>query len=107
MYEYQAWPGIRPEEIPGVTAQMQTAGWSLEHTHVRNMESIHEIQYDLLWKKPSKDISYGQMLINQAHEKLTEVADKLLASKGLSGIEAAALGRDIKEFQFRGSPEDM
>jgi hypothetical protein len=111
MYEYQVQPGVRAEEFPHVCKQMQTEGWSLDQCDLSPWQhadgSTNTVRYVLIFKKPSKDISYAQLLINRYGEKLTEVADKLLASKGMSGIETAALGRDIKEFMFKGSPEDM
>jgi hypothetical protein len=112
MYDYQVQPSVRTEEFPGVCTQMQTEGWSVEQIFQRERGAqgvsvpSREVVYDIVFKKASKDISYGQMLINRYSEKLTEVANNLRVTCSNSR-PAIVIADGIDKFLFDGSPSDM
>lgn len=112
MYDYQVQPSVRTEEFSGVCAQMQTEGWSVEQIFQRTRAAqgvafpSTEVVYDIVFRKASKNISYGQMLINRYGEKLRDVAKDLRVTCAGSR-PAMVIAADIDEFLFRGSPEDM
>lgn len=112
MYDYQVQPSVRTEEFAGVCAQMQTEGWSVEQIFQRTRAAqgvsfpSQEVVYDIVFKKAGKDISYGQMLINRYHGKLTEVANNLRVTCSNSA-PAMVIAEGIDKFLFEGSPDDM
>lgn len=113
MYDYRLAPGVRPEEFPHVMEQEQREGWTPEQIfqRIQKIESAawkgashEEPVYDIVFRKASSDISYGQMLINRYGEKLREVADIL---GGMRDQACINLSNDIDKFLFEGSPSDM
>jgi hypothetical protein len=104
MWEYKSVPNVRSEEVEHVCAQMGKDGWDAHGFFFMRADSLDYDRFNIIFKKASKDISYGQLLINRYGDKLTEVADIL---GGMRDQACLNLSADIKEFLFKGSPEDM
>jgi hypothetical protein len=117
MYDYAVVIAVRPDNYHAIVREYEQQNYTLhESNHYREFHygggsAIQKQElasrWTLVFRRPSADISYGQLLINRHGDKLRSVAEYLLSSKGLSGIETTELGNDIKEFLFKGSPEDM
>jgi len=105
MYEYLALANVRPDNLTQVCQEKQVEGYSVEQIdmHTDRYGVGNHVRYAIVFKRPSKDISYGQMLINRYSEKLREVRDLLRPMGG----QPSGIADDIDKFLFDGSPEDM
>lgn len=109
MFNYHIIIGLRPDNFDTEVFPLEQDGWELWHLTHRTVMTEGgpmsrpraEPRWDAVLRKRSKEVSYGQMLINRYHAKLEEVSERVRTA-GLT-----AIADDIKQFLFEGSPEDM
>jgi hypothetical protein len=80
MWEYKAVVDVRPEELARVCRDQQQEDWNVEQITPRGRLTTQQISaplvvFDIVFKRPSKEASHAQFLVNNAYGKLREARE--------------------------------